>query len=418
MLPFAVLRIWGLAFCGWGTLGTGILLIWLASAPVTLLGNWFGTASTSNPQAAGESAVVQMPFGGAFQELQRRVLLVNGVTLVIFSMVGCRPLLPLLCAKGSDGPRGRAAPATHSINRPDGSQLRVEVCGKSQGTTTLLFTHDWGLDSRAWHYVKRELGETCRLVLWDLPGHGKSNGPSDSNYSVAKMAEGLEAVLTTAAENGPVILVGHGIGGMILQTFCRIFPQHLGTRVRVLVLVQTTYTNPLKTTAGASFWKKLEGPVFIPFSYLTIWLSPLARLANLQSYLNGSLHLATRWSSFTGAQTWKELDFAAWLAATASPGIGARGHLQMLAFHERNTLPKIQIPVLVVVADHDRMTSPETADAFDQQLRHCYVRTLSSTGHFGIWERHARFAGLLKEFVRKIAPNALPPVDSIGGDKR
>ena len=79
---------------------------------------------------------------------------------------------------------------------------------------------------------------------------------------------------------GRPILLGHSIGGMITLTFCRLFPQALGTRVRAIALVQTTYTNPVRTTNMAGLLTALERPIIVPLLHLTIWLSPLLWLSN------------------------------------------------------------------------------------------------------------------------------------------
>ncbi len=50
------------------------------------------------------------------------------------------------------------------------------------------------------------------------------------------LASDLEAVLATVGDR-PAILVGHSMGGMILLTFCRLFPGAVGTRVAGLAVV-------------------------------------------------------------------------------------------------------------------------------------------------------------------------------------
>jgi hypothetical protein len=62
---------------------------------------------------------------------------------------------------------------------------------------------------------------------------------------------------------------------MITLTFCRLFPEALRAKVKAIVLVQTTYTNPVRTTKMAGFLTALERPVIVPLLHLTIWLSPL-----------------------------------------------------------------------------------------------------------------------------------------------
>jgi hypothetical protein len=42
------------------------------------------------------------------------------------------------------------------------------------------------------------------------------------------------------------------MGGMVLLTFCRLFAQDVGATVRGVALVDTSYTNPVRTTTLTS----------------------------------------------------------------------------------------------------------------------------------------------------------------------
>ena len=42
------------------------------------------------------------------------------------------------------------------LRRPDGSELQIEFYGPEDGTPIVL-THGWGLDTREWNYLKRDL---------------------------------------------------------------------------------------------------------------------------------------------------------------------------------------------------------------------------------------------------------------------
>jgi hypothetical protein len=118
---------------------------------------------------------------------------------------------------------------------------------------------------------------------------------------------------------------------MITLTFCRLFPKALGDRVRAIALVQTTYTNPVRTTNMAGLLIALERPIIVPLLHLTIWLSPLIWLSNVVSYLNGSAFLLTKSSGFAGTETWEALDFVAHFQLQASPAVMARGMLRCFA---------------------------------------------------------------------------------------
>jgi pimeloyl-ACP methyl ester carboxylesterase len=277
--------------------------------------------------------------------------------------------------------------------------LHVEVFGNQQGPT-LLFTHGWSLDSSVWADVATRLEDRFRIITWDLPGLGDSRGPASRNYRLEKMADDLAAVIE-AVSGGPVVLVSHSIGGMLTQTLCRTHARLLGKQVAGIVLLHTTYTNPLNTAFGRALWKAIEKPVIVPLCHLTIWLAPVAWLSNWQSYLNGNLHLTTRLTSFSGRQTWSHLNHGAWLAAKAWPGVVGRGNLAMLEFDEQQTLPQIEAPVLVVAAEHDRMTQPDASDRLATLLPHSLEAAVRS-GHLGFWEQPDEIAELITEFCDQL----------------
>ena len=125
------------------------------------------------------------------------------------------------------------------------------------------------------------------MIDWDQPGLGKSTRPSNSAWSLENLARDLEAVLSVS-DGRPAVLVGHSFGGMILLTFCRLFPEALGRRVCGLVLAHTTYTNPVKTTTWTRCYTAMQKPVMEPLCHLTIWLAALVRPLCVLSYLDGS----------------------------------------------------------------------------------------------------------------------------------
>jgi pimeloyl-ACP methyl ester carboxylesterase len=270
--------------------------------------------------------------------------------------------------------------------------------GPEEGPTVIL-THGWSLESSVWNEVVGMLSRSHRVVVWDLPGLGRSRSPKNGDFSLEKMANDLAAVGELSGK-GPLVLVGHSIGGMILQTFCRLHAKQLGNRVVGIVLLHTTYTNPLRTALGRSIWSAIERPILVPLNHLTVWLAPLAWLSNLQSYLNGSLHVMTRIASFSGRQTWAQLNYAAWLAAKAWPGVIARGNLAMLNFDEQTVLPTVEIPVLVIAARHDRMTCPDASDRLVQLLP-TSIESAVDAGHLGFWEQPHRVCELIGQFVER-----------------
>ena len=434
MSPLSVLRIWGLGIFGWALLGLGIYLaietydhFSKRDALARVAGSADAVSVDKDKLRAGdelrsgvaagevEPSVVERPAGvpadefrvpriaAASDDWTGWALLAGAIACLGMSLVGYWPVsLFLGDSRSGAAHRKQEIQPTSSliVGRPDGSQLNVEIYGEDK-RPTLLLTHGWSLDTSAWDYAKADLARRYRIVAWDLPGLGKSKGPSNADFSLEKMAHDLEAVLRATDNGSPVILVGHSIGGMILQTFCRLHPEHLSQSVRGLALVHTTYTNPLRTITASGLATALETPLIVPMNYLTIILAPLAWLSNWQSYFNGSLHIWTRLVSFAGHQSWSQIDHGARLAAVAWPATVARGNLAMLKFDAEQTLPNVQVPVLVVVGAHDRVTRPVASQRIELLLPNDRPMTIDG-GHLGYWELSERVVDALRDFAEHV----------------
>ena len=103
------------------------------------------------------------------------------------------------------------------------------------------------------------------------------------------------------------------------------------------------------------------------------------------------------------------MNYGSWLAAVAWPGTVARGNLAMLEFDEQQTLPHINVPLLVIGGEHDRMTQQFASDRIGATAPHS-VEATDSAGHLGFWEKHERVNEYLAEFANQYLP--APPLDS------
>lgn len=116
------------------------------------------------------------------------------------------------------------------------------------------------------------------------------------------------------------------------------------------------------------------------------------------SYLNGSLYLTTELSGFTGRETRGQLDFATRLGLLGTPAILARGMLGMLKFDKTQTLPKIDIPVLVIGGTSDIATLPAASVRLSQDIPQAELIVLPHAGHMGLIERNPQFAEAVRSF--------------------
>lgn len=333
--------------------------------------------------------------------------LIAGAGLMCWSLGG--GLVPmLLLRRCGDAPPQSIRGTSYRLQRPDGTTLYAEVLGPTDGVP-LILTHGWGLDLNEWCYLKKRLAAEYRLIVWDLPGLGQSTPPATNDWSLDKLAGDLEAVVELAGGK-PAILVGHSIGGMIVLTYCRHFPQDLGERVMGLVLAQTTYTNPVKTTSMAALYTALQKPVLEPLCHLMIWLSPVVWVLNWLSYWNGSAHRSTERSSFSGEETRHQLKFITRYYVAAWPAVVARGMLGMFRYDASDVLASIAVPTLVVAGDDDTTCKPEASDTLAASIARAELVKLDKAKHCGLFEHHDRFESVLAGFVSKCVGSARSPL--------
>jgi pimeloyl-ACP methyl ester carboxylesterase len=326
--------------------------------------------------------------------------LVTGLAAVFWSLFG-RKIVLAFYPHGAEMPPAAHGNEGEMLRGPDGSDLYIEFDGPVDGQV-LVMTHGWALDSEAWYSVRRELAKTYRLVLWDLPGLGKSSQPADHRYSVARLAEDLRTVIAETGDK-PVTLVGHSIGGMMMLTLARLHPGLFEKKIRGMVLLDTTHRWPLKTLTGGGLMRLLRWPVIEPLLLLTIVLSPLIRLINFMSYLNGTSHIVNRISSLSHSVTREQLDFASRYNVKDSPSVIAKGLLAVLRWEESATPPTIRVPIRAIAGNVDKLTRPEAGIEISQIAPDADFVQIDPAGHNGIIEQGQKYAEAIAQFQRRTA---------------
>lgn len=329
-------------------------------------------------------------------------LFAGAVALSLLGVGGGRGLAWLIMPKRGERPT-HDRPGQHlRVSRPDGSELHVEITGRTDGPT-VVFTHGWGATATEWGQIRRHLADRYRLVSWDLRGLGRSNGPKERNFGIDRMTDDLRAVLD-AVGGGPAVLVGHSIGGMILLNLAKLHPEELGGRVAGLVLSQTTHTNPTHTTKLGGFLAAIQKPVLEPLAWLMVVFSPLVWVMNALSYLNGSAHWSNYQQVFSWAGTWGQVEFATRYVLWVWPAAYARGALGMFKFHATDALNRVTVPTLVITADRDTMTVPAASETIRGGIPGAELITLSPSGHMGPIQQADNTAAAVRSFLDRHLP--------------
>ncbi|WP_374471368.1 alpha/beta fold hydrolase [Phenylobacterium sp.] len=335
----------------------------------------------------------------------------TGGLLIAVSFLGRLPVGLLLGERSDDGARLVRGPG-EMVDTQDGARLFVEQSGPPDAPV-LIFVHGWGLDAGVWWEARRMLSDRYQVVTYDLAGLGRSKPYRDRRYSLDRFADDLMALVSRACPR-KVILVGHSIGGMTVQTFCRRYPETLGRQVVGVVLENTTHTDPLRTTALGEGLESLE-PVIKPVMRLDVWLQPLAWLMNWQSYLSGMTHLAMRFGGFGTRPTKAQLEQVSRAVTRNSPAVQAKGNIAMMEWGVTEDLPQMRIPALVFVGGSDLVTVAQAGETIARRMPQARAVHVGDAGHLGPMELADEYNAAIARFADEVFTRGARSADAALG---
>jgi pimeloyl-ACP methyl ester carboxylesterase len=105
---------------------------------------------------------------------------------------------------------------------------------------TVVLVHGYALNLDCWHFQRTYFRGKRRVVLYDQRSHGRSERSPKENASIDELGHDLAAVLEQVVPDGPVVLVGHSMGGMAIMAFAQHHRELFGHRVVGAALVSTT----------------------------------------------------------------------------------------------------------------------------------------------------------------------------------
>ena len=239
----------------------------------------------------------------------------------------------------------------------DGVDLHVEVDGNAAAALTVVFSHGFTARLAEWELQRAALRERARLVLWDQRGHGRSGWTRLTAATIDRTGRDLGEVLDATTPTGPVVLVGHSMGGMSVMALARQRPELFGPRVVGVFL--------LATSAGGLVETGLIGravTVVRRLGLLPLYLRLLQLVAPL-------LERFRRRGTAIGRRVTRRLLFGADDADPASvrvvqqlleetPWPVAMAFYATFLDHDETAALEVlrRVPVTVVAATHDRLT--------------------------------------------------------------
>lgn len=111
----------------------------------------------------------------------------------------------------------------------DGMKIHYKMSGDDG--TPVIFVHGWTCDMSFWSGQTPALDGDGRVVVLDLPGHGRSDKPR-IDYTLGLFARAVEAVMDDAKIRR-AILVGHSMGVPVIRIVAREHPSKVAALVAV-----------------------------------------------------------------------------------------------------------------------------------------------------------------------------------------
>lgn len=134
------------------------------------------------------------------------------------------------------------ADRTRRVIADDGVPLHVEEVGPADAPLTLVFLHGYTQEMAVWHFQRQEFAKDNpgRLVFYDQRSHGRSGRSRPENTTIDQLGRDLRTVLEAVVPAGPIILVGHSMGGMTIMALADAEPYLFGDRILGVALVSTS----------------------------------------------------------------------------------------------------------------------------------------------------------------------------------
>ncbi|KDN85170.1 lipase [Kitasatospora cheerisanensis KCTC 2395] len=321
-----------------------------------------------------------------------------------------------------------AARSPRRVRADDGTELYVEVDAGEGPGPTVVFCHGYCLNQDSWHFQRAALRGALRTVFWDHRSHGRSERSRSylkgEPASIDQLGGDLRAVLDAVVPDGPVVLVGHSMGGMTVLALAAQHPELFGPDGRV------TGVALIGTLAGG--WDSVTLGLPAAGAKVVKRVAPgVVRMLGRQVEL---VEATRRWGSELAAVFYRRFSFG---TKDVDPGV-VRFAEQLLdatpidvvaefypafSLHDKQTaLAALDgVPTLVMAGTKDLLTPPEYSEAIAAALPGARLVLVENAGHLLMLERPGtvdrELVALLERAADRAGTGPLPEELRAAGDE-
>lgn len=299
---------------------------------------------------------------------------------------------------------GLIADRERTVEADDGVALHVEEDGPESAPLTVVFVHGYTLALGAFHFqrqaLRAEFDGRLRLVLFDQRSHGKSGRSNRARATLAQLARDLRRILSEI--DGPIVLVGHSMGGMSIIELAADDPEIFGSQVVAVALISTSsgslsgntlgLPGPLGRAAGAL------APTVLGAAGRAPWLVENGRRLSADlAWL-----ITHRMSFGSGPVSPTVADFLNRMIAATPVTVVADFYPTILAHDRRAALATLgRCRVAVVCGAADRLTPLSHSELIASEVPGAQLHVIDDAGHAVVLERPDEVDAILVELVRE-----------------
>jgi len=317
----------------------------------------------------------------------------------------------LVAEKAAVGRVGRRDPAAGErfgsirgrvvdVEADDGTRLHVEIDGPDDAEVTVVWTHGYALNSDNFHFQRRDLrrpGE--RFVFWDQRSHGRSERGHRDLATIDQLGRDLHSVLQAVAPAGPLVLIGHSMGGMTIMALADQRPELFGERVVGAGLLSTSSGALSGVPLGIPLLDGRLGTRFGPG--LMAALGRQHQIIERGRRIGSDIgFLLTKHYAFASDVPATVVEFSAEMIAATPMDVLAEFYPSLTAHEKVAALAALNngLEVLVLIGADDRMTPVEHSREIVRNVPGAELIVVPDAGHLVMLEH----PGIVNEHLRAL----------------
>jgi pimeloyl-ACP methyl ester carboxylesterase len=315
------------------------------------------------------------------------------------------------------GPDSRAADRSALVQADDGVLLHVEEIGPRDAPLTVVFVHGYTLSMASWAFQRRTLAAElatanghrpdARLVFYDQRGHGASGRGAHANSTIEQLARDLAVVLDTRVPRGPVVLVGHSMGGMTIMGLASLRPEWFGPRVQAVALLSTSSGQLADLNFGLpELLTRVRAAVF-PVAAWTMRRRP-AFAERTRRVMADLVSAVTRSLSFASADVDPALGHYVDAMIAGTPvDVIAEFYPALAGLDETGSLEPLRtVPTLILTGDKDKLIPMEHSELLLERLPEAEYVVVPESGHMVLLERPTEVTDAITGLIRRVVAEA------------